>query len=200
MLKILMDYVEKGGFINGLIFIACFIIMYMGLGKFFLFRSIERGGANLKAFSDGLNAHVNRYKKKQLTALDEFIGRCRPGGPPVAGAVNLFREVLLACVPELESGLDTMAAWINIAPLLGLLGTVVGMIQTFTIIMQYGVGNPGLLSEGISVALLTTEAGLLVAFPGLLFHSHLWARKEVLVKRLILEGEKTIGIGKERAG
>ena len=55
-----------------------------------------------------------------------------------------------------------------VAPLLGLLGTVTGMIATFDIITEFGTGNPKLLSGGISVALVTTELGLIVAIPTLM--------------------------------
>ena len=66
----------------------------------------------------------------------------------------------------------------SISPLLGLLGTVTGMIETFDMITQFGTGDPKLLSEGISIALVTTELGLIVAIPALLIGSLLsaWAR------------------------
>ncbi|TXI18696.1 MAG: MotA/TolQ/ExbB proton channel family protein [Nitrosomonas sp.] len=66
----------------------------------------------------------------------------------------------------------------TVAPLLGLLGTVTGMIETFDMITQFGTGDPKLLSEGIAIALVTTELGLIVAIPALLLGSLLsaWAR------------------------
>lgn len=66
----------------------------------------------------------------------------------------------------------------SVAPLLGLLGTVTGMIETFDMITEFGTGDPKLLSEGISIALVTTELGLIVAIPALLLGSLLsaWAR------------------------
>jgi len=64
-----------------------------------------------------------------------------------------------------------------VAPLLGLLGTVTGMIATFDIITEFGTGDPTLLSSGISIALVTTEVGLAVAIPALVFGNLLsgWA-------------------------
>jgi biopolymer transport protein ExbB len=64
-----------------------------------------------------------------------------------------------------------------VAPLLGLLGTVTGMISTFDIITEFGTGDPKLLSGGISIALVTTEIGLAVAIPALIFGNLLsgWA-------------------------
>ena len=64
----------------------------------------------------------------------------------------------------------------SIAPLLGLLGTVSGMVHTFKTIQQFGFGNPVLLADGISEALLTTQAGLLVAFPLMLVYNYLESR------------------------
>jgi len=66
----------------------------------------------------------------------------------------------------------------SIAPLLGLLGTVTGMIETFDMITEFGTGDPKLLSEGIAIALVTTELGLIVAIPTLLLGSLLtsWSR------------------------
>ena len=65
-----------------------------------------------------------------------------------------------------------------VAPLLGLLGTVSGMVHTFEIIEMFGFGNPVLLADGISEALLTTQAGLLVAFPLMLAYNYLSSRIE----------------------
>jgi biopolymer transport protein ExbB len=64
-----------------------------------------------------------------------------------------------------------------VAPLLGLLGTVTGMIATFDIITEFGTGDPKLLSSGIAIALITTEVGLAVAIPALIFGNLLsgWA-------------------------
>ena len=85
-----------------------------------------------------------------------------------------------------------MAAWISVAPLMGLLGTVVGMINTFEIITRFGVGNPNLTAEGISIALLTTQAGLTVALPGVLFQNLLINRKNLVMNRLIRDGEEIL--------
>ena len=67
-------------------------------------------------------------------------------------------------VAYLEQYLAVLATIANIAPLLGFLGTVVGMILSFDVIAQHGLNNPGLVAKGISVALLTTAYGLVVAF------------------------------------
>ena len=88
-------------------------------------------------------------------------------------------------VPELDRGFSTMSSWISAAPLLGLLGTVVGMIDTFEVINNFGIGNPHLMAHGISKALLTTQAGLTVAFPAMLLQNFLLKRKKRLVEGLL---------------
>ncbi|MCK5889706.1 MAG: MotA/TolQ/ExbB proton channel family protein [Methylococcales bacterium] len=75
-------------------------------------------------------------------------------------------------VNDLERFLNTLGTIASITPLLGLLGTVVGMIKVFAAIMSHGVGDPGILAGGISEALITTAAGLTVAIPSLIFHRY----------------------------
>lgn len=75
-------------------------------------------------------------------------------------------------VADLERYLNTLGTIAAVSPLLGLLGTVFGMIDIFTVIIDAGVGNPGILAGGISEALITTAAGLTVAIPSLMFHRY----------------------------
>ena len=75
-------------------------------------------------------------------------------------------------VHELERYLNSLGTIASIAPLMGLLGTVIGMIKVFSAIMAYGVGDPGVLAGGIAEALITTAAGLTVAIPSLIFHRY----------------------------
>lgn len=83
-----------------------------------------------------------------------------------------IEEVGRRVVLELERYLNTLGTIAAITPLLGLLGTVVGMIKVFSDIVTAGVGNPGVLAGGISEALITTAAGLSVAIPSLMFHRY----------------------------
>jgi biopolymer transport protein ExbB len=80
-------------------------------------------------------------------------------------------EAILQESPKLEFGLNFIKLIAGIAPLLGLLGTVTGMIQTFQAMMIYGAGDPQLMAGGISVALVTTMLGLIAAIPLLIIHS-----------------------------
>jgi biopolymer transport protein ExbB len=89
-------------------------------------------------------------------------------------------------VHELERYLSPLGTIAAISPLLGLLGTVIGMIKVFAAITANGVGNPGVLAGGISEALITTAAGLSVAIPALIGYRYLRAR----VDGLVVEMEK----------
>ncbi len=90
-------------------------------------------------------------------------------------------------VHELERFLNALATIASISPLLGLLGTVTGIIKAFDAINSGGMGDPRMLSGGISEALLTTAAGLLVAIPALIAYRYLRGR----VDRIVIDMEKS---------
>jgi biopolymer transport protein ExbB len=100
-------------------------------------------------------------------------------------------EAILRETAPLESGLPLIKVLYVVAPLLGLLGTVVGMIQTFQQITLFGTGDPRMMASGISMALITTVLGLCVAIPLTVIHSLLQSRSRQLVQ--ILE-EQAAGI------
>jgi biopolymer transport protein ExbB len=89
---------------------------------------------------------------------------------------DVVSESMLREAPAIERFGSTTLVLAAISPLLGLLGTVTGIIQTFDVITEFGTGDPKLLSHGISVALVTTELGLIVAIPVLLFGTLLSGR------------------------
>ena len=95
-------------------------------------------------------------------------------------------------IHDLERYLSTLGTIAQITPLLGLLGTVMGMIKVFTEIMVQGTGNANVLAGGISEALITTAAGLVVAIPALLFYRLFLRRVESLVVDLERESIKLV--------
>lgn len=119
-----------------------------------------------------------------------------------AGVINRLhgREVMKEAIEEagrhvvyeLERFLNTLGTIASITPLLGLLGTVVGMIKVFTAIVQGGVGDPEILAGGISEALITTAAGLSVAIPALMFHRYFQGRVIELVIKMEEEAIRLI--------
>lgn len=100
-------------------------------------------------------------------------------------------EAILQATPNLERGLSTIKVLAAVAPLMGLLGTVTGMIETFQAITLFGTGDPKLMAGGISQALVTTVLGLLTAIPLVLLHSVVSSRSKSIVH--ILE-EQAAGI------
>ncbi|MBA2882198.1 biopolymer transport protein ExbB [Desulfosalsimonas propionicica] len=90
---------------------------------------------------------------------------------------NALQEAILREIPPMERFLSTLGMLAAIAPLLGLLGTVTGMINTFHVITTHGTGDPRIMSGGISEALVTTMLGLAVAIPMLMAHT--WLNRAV---------------------
>jgi len=97
---------------------------------------------------------------------------------------SVLQESILRELPRLERGLSPLAVFGAVAPLLGLLGTVTGMIETFNVITVYGTGDPKLMSSGISEALVTTEVGLVIAIPIILVHNFLSRRVDAIVAEM----------------
>lgn len=114
-----------------------------------------------------------------------------------------IEEVGRQVVAQLDRYLNTLGTIASIAPLLGLLGTVIGMIKVFSAITTAGVGNPTVLAGGISEALITTAAGLSVAIPSLMFHRYFNGRVDRLVVKMEEEALKMVEVMKgerEREG
>lgn len=97
-------------------------------------------------------------------------------------------------VQELERYLNTLGTIASITPLLGLLGTVIGMIKVFAAITTQGVGNPSVLAGGISEALITTAAGLSVAIPSLIFYRYFRGKVDALVLKMEEEAMKVVDV------
>jgi biopolymer transport protein ExbB len=144
-----------------------------------------------------LVAQVWRWEKiHQLT--DEHVKELQASSPLgsilAAGIVNRHqnRDVMKESIEdtgryivhELERYLNSLGTIAAITPLLGLLGTVIGMIKVFATITTQGVGDPGALAGGISEALLTTAAGMSVAIPTLMFYRYFRGRVRMLVLRM----------------
>jgi biopolymer transport protein ExbB len=155
----------------------------------------------------GLLADVwGLYKGGQLTneRLKEIRQASALGSLIVAGLSNAGsgRDVMKESITDAASdAIHQMERFLNalgtvavITPLLGLLGTVIGMIKVFSQIMISGTGNANLLAGGISEALITTAAGLTVAIPALVAHRFLQRRVSTLVLAMEQESVKLVDI------
>ena len=141
------------------------------------------------------------------TLTEERIQALREGSPfgrilaAVLASRHLDREMMKEYIEEvgrhvaheLDRHLGALGTIAAISPLLGLLGTVIGMIKVFAVITAQGVGEPRVLAGGISEALVTTAAGLTVAIPSLLFHRVLRGRVEELVVTMEREALRLVG-------
>jgi biopolymer transport protein ExbB len=105
-----------------------------------------------------------------------------------------IEEVGRHVVHELERFLTTLGTIAAISPLLGLLGTVIGMIDVFSTITTAGVGDPSRLADGISQALITTAAGLAIAIPTLIFYRYFRSHVQSLVVRMEQEALKIVEV------
>lgn len=103
-----------------------------------------------------------------------------------------IEEAANQVIHDLERYIGTLSVIANIAPLMGLLGTVLGMIQVFNAIMLQGTGNTGVLAGGISVALYTTVAGLVVAIPATIAHKYFQRRVDAIVVTFEEEAVKLV--------
>ncbi|MBK1720755.1 MotA/TolQ/ExbB proton channel family protein [Thiocystis violacea] len=112
----------------------------------------------------------------------------------------MIDERILKDTPRLQRGLPTLKLLAMIAPLLGLLGTVTGLIETFQAITLYGAGDPRLMAGGISQALVTTVLGLIVAIPLILIHSGLLGQSRRLVAILEEQSAGLVARHAERRG
>lgn len=141
---------------------------------------------------------LNSDKLKELRA-DSPLGQILAAG--LANSKH-GREVMKECIEEaaarvihdLERYLNALGTIAGIAPLLGLLGTVLGMIEIFGSFMGSGMANASQLAGGIATALITTAAGLFVAIPALFFHRYLQRRVDELVVGMEQEAIKLVEV------
>jgi len=135
-----------------------------------------------------------KEKKLNMEQLQDLRAGSPLGRILAAGLMNrnTSREIMKEAIEdtgrhvvhELERYINTLGTIAAISPLLGLLGTVIGMIQVFSTITTQGVGNPGALAGGISQALITTAAGMVVAIPSLMAYRYFRGKVNMLVIRM----------------
>ena len=117
-------------------------------------------------------------------------------------AERSLQEALLREQPKLERRMGLLAAMGTIAPLLGLLGTVTGIITLFTVITEVGTNDARVLAGGISEALVTTEMGLVIAIPVMILHGLLSEKIEKITSELYVQSTSLMNkvFGKEKDG
>jgi biopolymer transport protein ExbB len=172
--KTVVEVIESGGVIGWVIVGAGVLAALMALARALL---LLRAAANTNRLAERITPAL---EEKQFDRAIEICKKAKSAGGRVLVATlshlgrdrveleDIISEAILHEQPALDRFGSSIIVVAAVAPLLGLLGTVTGMIATFDIITEFGTGNPKLLSGGISIALVTTELGLIVAIPTLI--------------------------------
>lgn len=169
------ERIEQGGWIAYLILILGAVGLLIAVYRFVMLSLIGRGVAKQQKQTE---ANTDNALGRILSVYNDKLAQ------DVETLALKLDEAILREIPKIERGLITLAVLAAVAPMLGLLGTVSGMIETFQSITLFGTGDPKLMSGGISQALVTTELGLAVAIPILLIHSALSGKSNRLVQIL----------------
>lgn len=163
------------------------------IGSDFFKQDLQRVIKNLRQDLNGDNGQaagvdvaVNRLKKRRGILSRELRFAIEQAQKNPEGFRDVMQVRLLGTMRHMEKGSHIVAVMAAAAPLLGLLGTVTGMVSTFEVITLYGNQNPVLMADGISEALISTQSGLLVAFPLTLLKQRLDERVEILTQELQL--------------
>ncbi len=196
----MVDLIQSGGWLMLPILICSIMVTAIVLERLWSLRT----GAIMP---DDLVSHVcHLYQNQQLTTnrIDALRHGSALGRMLAAGLTNRHhsREIMKESiedtgrqvVAEMERYLGALSTIASVAPLLGLLGTVLGMIEVFAVIVESGVGNPQVLASGIAKALITTAAGLSVAIPALLFQRYFSGRVNRLVIAMEAQSLRLIGL------
>ena len=186
----MLEIFEKGGFLMYPIFICSLVAVTIFFERMFYLKSV-------KTKSNRFVLRVKNLVKKG--SIELAISACRKSPTPIskimlAGLMKFgqgrdeMKEAIEDSanqeIPVLERNLSTLSTIGNITPLLGLLGTVFGMVKAFNVIAVMGVGKPEALAGGISEALLTTAFGLSIAIPTIVVYNYLSHRVDKLIREM----------------
>ena len=194
----MLELVKAGGWLMLPIILSSIIALAICVERFLKLNPDKVAPRNL------LNQVWAWLQNKQLDA--EKLRELRRGSPLAqilaTGLANakFGRDIMKESIEDtashiihdLERYLNALGTIAAVAPLLGLLGTVLGMIRVFTEIMVQGTGNAGVLAGGISEALITTASGICVAIPALIMHRYFLRRIDELVVRMEQDAMKLI--------
>lgn len=166
-----LERINQGGFVGYIILLILIAGLAMGVMQFLFLRNESQtidNELNSKNYSDDstLGKLNNIYSKYKGDTPEELEAQ--------------LEDVLAKTAPALEKNLSIIKLLAAVAPLLGLLGTVIGMIETFQAITLFGTGDPKLMAGGISQALVTTMLGLIAAVPLLFVHNILDSRSRAI--------------------
>lgn len=175
--RLVMDYLSAGGPVMLPLAGVCLAMWLLIANRLLFFRDLHRNNMSRKEAA----AHIRenrppdaaQYRGAVFFLVDQFLRR-RKGDREIDKFI--LDETVMVIRRHLDHYLEVIRVLATLAPLLGLLGTVTGMINTFEVLTLFGTGNPRGMASGISEALITTETGLVVAIPGLYMQGFLARR------------------------
>ena len=196
----MFELVQAGGWLMVPIILCSIIAAAICVERFWTLRSNQVAPKNLLAqvWSWIKNNEMDQRRLRELRShsplgqiLAAGISNHRRGRELMKESIE---EVASHVVHELERYLNTLGTVAAISPLLGLLGTVIGMIKVFSSIQLEGTGNAAVLAGGISEALITTAAGLTIAIPSLFFYRYFQRKVDELVISMEQEALKLVEV------
>jgi len=171
-----LHYLAQGGWIMAPLALCSVVMWTLIVERLFFFLGLTGRDISVKEalrILDGPDGQGAGGRGLRARLVSAFV-RERTGVAELDESVVYHTSLRLR--PALYRYLAGIAVLAAVAPLLGLLGTVMGMVETFNVISAFGTGNVKALSGGISVALITTQSGLVVAIPGLFLSGYLFRR------------------------
>lgn len=187
----MIEFLQKGGVILLIIIALAFVAAVLIIERLLYFRRNRADEEKL------LNRLKSTLEKRHF---DEALSICENSPSPLAHLMKTaidhrgydertIKDVVTDAanmeIPKMERFLSALGTIAHIAPLLGLLGTVTGNISAFGVLGKFGaVGDPGMLAKGISEALITTAAGIIVSIPTIIFYNSLVAKVNHIIIRL----------------
>ena len=189
-MSLLLDLVQRGGLVMYPMILASLVALSLTLERLW---ALRREKVMPRPFLASISGLLDRRQYDQVAFLssggDSAAARLvalalKMGGRRRSQFKDSLEEAGRREAQYLTAHLGVLNLVASLSPLLGLLGTVSGMIRAFNAIAIEGAGNPGALAGGISEALLTTAAGLCVAIPTLVVHRALLSRAESLIGEL----------------
>ena len=171
----LSERIQQGGLVGYVILTLLFIGLIMVGERLFV---LNKEGNKIKEQLNSTQAQGDNPIAQLIRAFEANKGK------DLETLEMKLDETILKTAPILERGIPTIKILSAVAPLLGLLGTVTGMIATFQSITLFGTGDPKLMAGGISTALITTVLGLVCAIPLLLLHNVVSAKSKGLIQIL----------------
>ena len=177
-----LERINAGGFVGYVIIIILVLGLTMGVLRF--------------KFLDNESKSINKELETNNFSEDSILGKLNSiyskySGNNPEDLESQLEDILAKATPPLEKNLSVIKLLAAVAPLLGLLGTVIGMIETFQAITLFGTGDPKLMAGGISQALVTTMLGLIAAVPLLFVHNILDSRSRAISQ---IYEEQAIGL------